>query len=542
MAPRTSRTPRAPRAPRKAAASRSRASLRRPLSWSPYQAAVFAAAEDGTGGHLAIDAVAGSGKTTTLVELAARVSGETAIVAFSKKIERELSSRVEGCDDIRVMTTYSAGYAAVRAELARRGSKAGKIDSGKYGRIVRRMVRAMVGGEPVRGVPRLDREAREQWGDGRDVAGVLARWLDLARLTVRDLADDDAVIAVAGEHGLLHPAVYHPAGIAVLRAADAEGEAAALSGAMDFSDMIVVPWRLHLPAAATYSWVMVDEAQDLSPPQRAIVRAMLRPGGRLVAVGDPHQAIFAFAGASSDSWRQIVDDFGPRELPLSVCYRCARSIVEAARAYVPHLEPREDAPEGVIRDLGEAGLPGDVRDGDMVVCRTTAPLVTSCLRTIAAGKPAAILGRDIGAGLAAACEAIRDLRLVGDLPAQIAEWERQQRETAERRGARESAMIAIADRADTLRALAVRGVETWDQVMDRIADIFSDDRASVTFATIHRAKGLEADRVYWLRPELVPHPMARGASRAQEDHLAYIAITRAMRELVMVAGAAAEAE
>jgi DNA helicase-2/ATP-dependent DNA helicase PcrA len=503
---------------------------------------VFAAAEDGTGGHLAIDAVAGSGKTTTLVELAARVSGETAIVAFSKKIERELSSRVEGVDDITVMTTYSAGYSAVRAELARRGAKPGKIDAGKYGRIVRRMVRAMVAGEPVRGVPRLDREAREQWGDGRDVAGVLARWLDLARLTVRDLADEDAVIAVAGEHGLLHPAVYHPAGLAVLRAADAEGEAAALSGALDFSDMIVVPWRMELPAAATYSWVMVDEAQDLSPPQRAIVRAMLRPGGRLVAVGDPHQAIFAFAGASSDSWRQIVDDFRPRGLPLSVCYRCARSIVEAARAYVPHLEPRADAPEGVIRDLAESALPADVRDGDMVVCRTTAPLVTSCLRTIAAGKPAAILGRDIGAGLAAACEAIRDMRLAGDLPAQIAEWERQQREIAERRGAREFAMIAIADRADTLRALAVRGVETWDGVMDRIADIFSDDRASVTFATIHRAKGLEADRVYWLRPELVPHPMARGASRAQEDHLAYIAITRAMRELVMVAGAAAAAE
>ena len=542
MAPRTSRAPRTPRPPRKAAASRSRASLRRSLEWSPYQSAVFAAAEDGSGGHLAISAVAGSGKTTTLVELAARVSGETAIVAFSKKIERELSARVDGCDDIRVCTTYSAGYAALRAELARRGAKPGKIDAGKYARIVRRIVRALVAGEPVRGVPRLTREIREQWGDGRDVAGVLGRLLDLTRLTIPDLGDDGAIRGVAAEHGLLHPAVYDDVGLAVIRAADAEGEAAALTGAVDFSDMIVVPWRLALPAPATYSWVMVDEAQDLSPPQRAIVRAMLRPGGRLVAVGDPHQAIFAFAGASSDSWQQILADFAPRELPLSVCYRCDAAIVDAARAYVPHLEARAGAGEGTIRDMGETGLPADVRDGDMVVCRTTAPLVTACLRTIAVGKPAAILGRDIGAGLVTACEAIRDMRLAGKLTDQIGEWERQQREAAERRGARDSAMIAIADRADTLRALVVPGVDSWEAVIARIADIFSDDRASVTFATIHRAKGLESDRVYWLRPELVPHPMARGASRAQEGNLAYIAITRAMRELVMVEGATAGGE
>ena len=41
----------------------------------------------------------------------------------------------------------------------------------------------------------------------------------------------------------------------------------------------------------------------------------------------------------------------------------------------------------------------DVRDGDMILCRLTAPLVKLCMRYISEGKKAYVKGRDVGANL-----------------------------------------------------------------------------------------------------------------------------------------------
>lgn len=56
-------------------------------------------------------------------------------------------------------------------------------------------------------------------------------------------------------------------------------------------------------------------------------------------------------------------------------------------------------------------------------------------------------------------------------------------------------------------------------------------------STIHKAKGLEAERVFILKPDLMPHPKAkRGWEIDQENNLRYVAITRSKRELYLVNG------
>src|SRR5690606_15545707 len=50
-----------------------------------------------------------------------------------------------------------------------------------------------------------------------------------------------------------------------------------------------------------YDAVFVDEAQDLSPARRELVRRALKDNGRLFVVGDRYQAIYGFAGADIDS-------------------------------------------------------------------------------------------------------------------------------------------------------------------------------------------------------------------------------------------------
>ena len=65
--------------------------------------------------------------------------------------------------------------------------------------------------------------------------------------------------------------------------------------------------------------------------------------------------IYAF-----DNLREVTraDDF-----PLSICYRCPKSHIDLARAIVPHIEARENAPDGVVDTIRENALDRFVRPG-----------------------------------------------------------------------------------------------------------------------------------------------------------------------------------
>ena len=86
------------------------------IVWSKMQEAIFAEVEHGDG-HLVIQALAGTGKTATIVEALKHVEQrETCtFTAFNKVIADELRSRVTG--SVRVSTLHSMGFSAVRREF-----------------------------------------------------------------------------------------------------------------------------------------------------------------------------------------------------------------------------------------------------------------------------------------------------------------------------------------------------------------------------------------------------------------------------------------
>ena len=63
----------------------------------------------------------------------------------------------------------------------------------------------------------------------------------------------------------------------------------------------------------------------------------------------------------------------------------------------------------------------------------------------------------------------------------------------------------------------------------------SDKQEAVLLSSIHRAKGLEAERVFLLFPDTLPHPKATQEwAKAQEFNLKYVALTRAKKDLFFV--------
>lgn len=525
--------------------------------------------------HLIIEARAGTGKTTTLIEGLRRLRGSESkltpspqqaavwesialsrdearrvgFCAFNSSIAEELKSRVPpGCE---AMTIHSLGYRAVREAFA--GLKAPnkyrvqdiicEILDIEIGQMRRDKPFILQSTEALVGLAKMNLTDAEDEAGWIDALGYLASYYDI------DLGGTDGVDDYSEEVYALVPKVLE-------RCKDVYRDRC-----VDFNDMIWLPVALNLPIAR-FDLLMVDESQDLNRCQQALVK---RAGTRLVFCGDPKQAVYGFAGADAQSMVRLGEelratDRGCVVLPLTVTRRCGKAIVKEAQRIVPDFEAFETNPEGKvskaeysdskgssnywIKGQGAGPVPADkcylsqVQDGDFVLCRVNAPLVSQCFRFLKMGRKANIQGRDIGEGLISTIKKM-NAESVQDLVQKIDEWcHKEVGKEQAKRHPNEQKLIALQDRADCLICFT-EGANSVYEVIGKIQTIFTDDKVSpgIKLSSIHKAKGLESNRVFILQIEgaSVPHPMARTSwQKEQENNLLYVAITRAREELIYV--------
>ena len=88
----------------------------------------------------------------------------------------------------------------------------------------------------------------------------------------------------------------------------------------------------------------------------------------------------------------------------------------------------------------------------------------------------------------------------------------------------------LEDKVECL-SIFVAKADTVQQIHDEIKKVFDVSRGKIKLSTVHKAKGLEADNVYILATNRMPHP--RGG--AEENNICYVAITRAKKIYTTVA-------
>jgi superfamily I DNA/RNA helicase len=512
---------------------------------SRYQRDFFAALLC-TRDNLQLVACAGSGKTRSIEEalrqLPASMWKWTLVTAFNTHIKKELQERQQAGRipaGVRISTIHGLGYSALRDRFGVADTRSW-VRSDKYRTILKAAWRDFEPG----GETRLSTVEVGDLEDAREAATDLLR---LALVTMTDTDDPEALRLLARRHEIQLPAIWEDATLAVIARAARWGREGTPEGhlhpsqAIGYEDMIALPIALNVEFRWRYDLVFVDEAQDLSRAQLEIVRRVVRPGGRIVLVGDPKQAIYSFAGADADAFDLSQRLTGARRLPLSICYRCGREIVRLAQRYNPGIEPAEGAIDGAVVTVDEEALLGlaqtharNERDTFLILARLNAPLVSAAMSLLRRGVAARILGRDIGTSLIRSLdEAVKLAESDAPLVAAVRAW-----------GARkmsalpiddEAGRMALTDRVDALVAiLEAQPGQDVGGVRARILDLFSDESRGVTLSTIHKAKGLEARRVGILKPEMMPLPYARsGWQYAQELNLCYVAVTRAREELYL---------
>lgn len=83
-----------------------------------------------------------------------------------------------------------------------------------------------------------------------------------------------------------------------------------------------------------YDYVIVDEFQDLTPGEQELMFRLRRPGGQLVALGDPRQSIYTFRGNDRQGLANLEALVGAggsvTDVSITECQRCPKPIVLAA--------------------------------------------------------------------------------------------------------------------------------------------------------------------------------------------------------------------
>jgi DNA helicase-2/ATP-dependent DNA helicase PcrA len=503
--------------------------MTRPPTPSPFQEAIFRFALEGSG-HGVIMATAGSGKSTTLVEVAHRLPKDTraCFLAFNTAAAQQLKDRLPR--RVTARTVHALGLGTLAASV--KGRKLARVYPRKYQELINARLR------------NTESSFRVSSQTAAQAVQYLRELTHYARVNLAQ-EEDRGVLERLGQRYHLRPP-DHPELISNLHAQLWEilrdGVALALHGLYDYTDMIYAPLTADLSLTQHFDMVCVDEAQDLSPMQLSFILRLPCPDGRLLFVGDPKQAIYGFAGADTRAMSRIVEHTRATVLPLSVTYRCPRKHVRLAQRFAPSIQAAPGAAEGRVTAIPEGTLSRHVTPGDLVLCRINAPLVETCLELIQRGIPAQVLGRDIAGKL------VVDAKLVfkqglENWKAKLNRFEAREVERIKQaklpQDVTERLVYRREDELACLRAVvedAVRvGVTTLKGLETLIDGLFGDARDMVTLSTIHRAKGKEAENVFILLPHLMPLPNAETLEeREAEDCVRFVAVTRAKQKLVFV--------
>jgi DNA helicase-2/ATP-dependent DNA helicase PcrA len=492
-----------------------------PATWSPQQDAIFDWFAAGGDDHLVVRARAGTGKTTTIIKAIDRApEGRILLSAFNKRIQEELAGRIQN-SAAEAKTLHGVGYACVRRFWER-------IPIARGNDRERALAQAVCGDQTPDAVKRL---VGRLCTKGREIAPLATKADDLIDIAIEfDCEPDDAW------DGLGFGLDY-----VIARALDAMELAATKKpiDGIDFADMLYLPVRNHW-LVRQYDLCVVDEAQDMTVTQLAIARGVC--GGRMAVVGDDRQAIYAFRGADSESLDRLKTELAATELGLTTTYRCPSAIVAIAQRLVPDYQSAPGAPVGQVSSLPSIDrLVAAAGPDDFILSRTNAPLAGVAMAMIRAQKRVRIQGRDIGAGLRSLVGKLSTGKAVDSIAAfleRLGRWERREIDRVERMD-RPDMADAIRDKADTLRVIA-DGVSGRRELEARLDTLFADSGAGATVcSSVHKAKGLEARRVFILRPTLYPTP-PKGSKPLtpkrirEEQNIEYVAVTRAMDHLVWV--------
>lgn len=341
-----------------------------------------------------------------------------------------------------------------------------------------------------------------------------------------------------------------------------------------------------------YEVVLVDEVQDFNRSQKAILEKLAENGARIVAVGDPNQAMYRFRGADDGAFKDITEMLKGKsqnqdtvEKTLTKNFRSKPGIIDHSNRstvvnnLVAGREKDEDDPahisdkkikykETIDRLAKEFNSIGEVKKQTAFIARTNEPLAKAAMDLLRHKIPFVIVGKDMGKDLIALVDRIvqqsSTLRYgkgedsVYDFQDELRSFVEEKKEKWSGKAAKSGQLKDLIEAEKALEsAIEISIGENEESTINDFKSMLKqrlggtpdnmnpreeaeykrklEEENPVLLTTAHKSKGLEFDRVFELTPSLYPHPNSKlDADLAQEENARYVASTRAKDEYHIV--------
>lgn len=504
---------------------------------TPEQTAILAAVA--TGRTVVVEALAGTGKTSTL-ELIARAhpAKRILLVVFNKSMQTEAQARMP--HNVEARTFDSLGFAGAPADAVAkfRAQRDAKGSSGPIRKLTDVVKHLGLDRAPTRYVATVASEAGGVAVTRREtqvIQPVKAASAALRTVEVWCTSADTEIAAAHVPAEVAEDDGNHEAAAAVIVpiAQRVWADLASATGKLRITNgHLTKMWALGSPdftrpgsgPRMVPDMVLVDEAQDTAPVCEAVMRGQSR---QTVWVGDTWQSIYAWRGAVNALANVEPDD--AKRLPLTKSWRFGPQIAGAGNSFLDRLGSRWEIDGG-----GKPGTvvdAGSMSDPDAVLCRTNAGMIGEVLTLLEAGRKAAVTP-GTRADISLLAGTVRWLmggqppaRLHDDLAA-FGSW--REVEVAVESG--------VADqKVEMLHKLVTeQTIDVIERVVSEMLEIGqAGARDAVVVITAHKSKGLQ-----WPRVKIggdFPQPRRRGESVVEpgreEQKLGYVAVTRAQLAL-----------
>lgn len=481
---------------------------------SQRQIDIFSAWET-SDSNILINAVAGSGKTTTLLQLLNYCEYKTLFLAFNKSVQEEIQAKIDsrGLHQGKAMTLHSLGLMAVRNKYRRF-----KINKNKNFEILKTLQ-----SQESNLFPR-------NWTDKLKLGYTLMDMNDVSRLFLTNDVD-----VISGHFTSMDKIMFEHDNLLELWSKFTEIRESYYEQnilILDYTDMIYIPVYQDITIPIDPTYLMIDEAQDLNLCQHSLIDKLIEQSvEKWIAVGDRNQSIYGFSGAYSSSFDLFLSKGDVVELPLDICYRCDNAIVDMANEVYPVME-YSGTEEGFV---GFTDNPQTIEDNSMVICRNSGPLIDLYFQLLGLGKPCYIKGEDILTGI------LRFLKPYNNKSVDTTKYEMMYKlgelELDKTDRGRLNYYV-FKENYNNFRKLAeyfCEGHETIDTLCSKVKALFINKENAIMLCTIHKSKGLESDTVYILNEYLIPSRFARSSEQLkQESNLKYVARTRAKHKLYLL--------
>lgn len=461
-------------------------------------------------GHVGISAYAGCGKTTTILGVlrVLKLSKKVKFFAFSNLIASELKDKVHS--GVNVSTVHSAGFGVLKENCDKVTIKESKVVGyvAKYAhKTIKEKKNAFI----------------------YSVTDLLLKH----KMTLKEYSDVELAKTVERYSINLSPHLFKDVRAVQKTIDDYNKRNIGGNISIDFSDMVTLPLLYNLEFKK-FDVVFFDEAQDMGECHKRILLNSLKENGRFVVVFDKRQNIFGFASADVRVLEALLEEKSAKIFPLSFSFRCSKEVVKHCGGVYDGFQAFPTNQEGTVRNgsVKDIGL-----DGDAVLCRNTKPLFDVYVDLISRDIACYVKGREFGEELTKMLKKYKGGSIfdtANNLDNVLYEVEQNLIGYGVSKPKRNKKYIEEYEKVVILKKL-LQLSGTVAETSRKVLKIFTNSSKGIPLMTIHKSKGLEFNRVFIMRDDLLPSRYAESKDdMIQERNLDWVKRSRAKKDLIYI--------